>query len=487
MGGQFLVNAASKLAWVGCLLSAAACTSTLDGRRYACIPDAGDSADQPQCPGNYRCGAEKFCHQRGDTTVAWICAVDTDCEGGWKCGLADSRTFRECHEPTSKTPAFACAADTDCVQQWKCGLEGICHSPKREAAYLCRSDAGLSDKWCEQGWRCTPEGLCTNPKDDALRELSLPAFPTGTQINPAPSIGPISSFSVSQVYLAGVGASLQTVAYVQDGGLNAFVIDRTGAFPPQRFAVPGGAPLTFAAHGTRGEFQVGTLSPVAGPETQVFVASAAGALSSVVLEPDGGTTFRTMSASFPVRRLTQGTAGTGLTPRIVGFDPDPDGGFLVASGPTSSSEGTYFGFPGVDFIAHPNNRILDMASMRGGLYRDVVFAIEERGLWMLDRRGGGECFNPTTLPPLTRPYCSAPQPVTQGLAQVGHEGRHDQPGQRHFRRQKGREGRNHDHRHGKAHGSLDEAREQSDRHRGPESRDGHACDDQIHPVLPRLA
>ncbi len=414
-------NAASKLAWVGCLVAAACTPGALEGGRYACSRDAGDSADRPQCPQDWRCSLDKVCRQLGDTSSDWRCEVDDDCENGWSCGLAAARTFRECHDPKRLLPAFACAADQDCVQQWRCGLEGICHSPAKAAAYVCRSDAGLSDTWCEQGWRCTPEGVCTNPQADALRELSLPAFPAGAMINPEPSVGPISSFSVSQVYSSGIGARLQTVAFVQDGGLNAFVIDRTGAAPPQRYAIPGGPPLTFAAHGTRGEFQVATQSPLSEPETQVFVISGDGGLFSVALLEDGGTVSRPMSFS-PIRRLTLGTAALGLTPRVLGFETASTGAFIAAAGPTSRWASVYYGFAGSDFGLVPNNQVLDLTSMRAGLSREAVFAIDERGLWVMDRGVVNNCFIPTMLPPLTRPFCIAPQPVTHrptGLRPLG--------------------------------------------------------------------
>jgi|GEM_PF-5359539 len=150
-GDSGLANARGKLASV-CLFILTACTpGPLEGGRYACHRDAGGSE---QCPEDWRCATNGFCRKVGDVSQVWRCALDADCEGGWVCGLSSSRDFRECHDPKTVAAAFACTADTDCVQQWRCGLEGVCHSPAKAAAYVCRSDAGLEDKWCEQGWRC---------------------------------------------------------------------------------------------------------------------------------------------------------------------------------------------------------------------------------------------------------------------------------------------------------------------------------------------
>lgn len=401
-----MANAAWKVASVGFFVLISCTPGALEGGRYACDRDAGAGE---QCPEDWRCGNEGFCRKVGDVSKAWRCALDADCEGRWVCGLSSSRDFRECHDPKLAAAAFACAADTDCVQQWRCGLEGVCHSPSKAAAYVCVSDAGYSDTWCEQGWRCTVEGTCTNPQADALRELSLPPFPAGTLINPEPGVGPISRFSVSQVYASGIGARLQSVVWAGDAGLSAFVIDRTGAAPPLRYTIPGASPLTFAAHGTRGEFQVGTQSPLAEPETQVFVINRDAGVVSIALLEDGGTESRPMDF-FPSTRLTLGTAGTGLTPRAFAFNPDPDVPFAAASGPTSVWFGPFKDFFDV-FSEVPDNRILDLTGMRAGLAREAVFAIDERGLWVMDR-DFNNCFVPTLLPPLTRPYCMGPQPIT---------------------------------------------------------------------------
>jgi len=405
-----LANARGKLASV-CLFILTACTpGPLEGGRYACHRDAGGSE---QCPEDWRCATNGFCRKVGDVSQVWRCALDADCEGGWVCGLSSSRDFRECHDPKTVAAAFACTADTDCVQQWRCGLEGVCHSPAKAAAYVCRSDAGLEDKWCEQGWRCTPEGLCTDPQADALRGLSLPAFPGGTLINPEASIGPVSRFSVSQVYASGIGARLQTVVFMADAGLSAFVIDRTGAAPPLRYAIPGGPPLTFAAHGTRGEFQVGTQSPLAEPETQVFVVRRDAGVDSVALLDDGGTESRKLYFD-PISRVSIGSAGTGLTPRMFGYAPELELASLfgAASGPSSSWVAGFIDLNGDFFSETPNNRLFDVTGMRAGLDREAVFAIDERGLWVMDRASMINCFIPTLLPPLTRPHCPGLQPIT---------------------------------------------------------------------------
>jgi hypothetical protein len=70
---------------LGAVLGAAlsGCPETLDfkaGRFYACSRDGGAE----QCSTGWRCGLEGYCHPANG--AAWLCEVDSDCDGVWRCG-----------------------------------------------------------------------------------------------------------------------------------------------------------------------------------------------------------------------------------------------------------------------------------------------------------------------------------------------------------------------------------------------------------------
>jgi hypothetical protein len=58
-------------------------------------------------------------------------------------------------------------------------------------------------------------------------------------------------------------------------------------------------------------------------------------------------------------------------------------------------------------------------------------------------------------------------PLPGGLADIGHQGRQDEPGQCLLWLQKGRKAGNHDQGHGKANRAFDKACKKRDRHRSP--------------------
>lgn len=122
--------------------------SYLESGRYACEPGEPD-----QCPGQWRCGLEGYCHQLGNTSVAWRCATNDDCEGQFVCGLPKSGEFRECHDPAAPQD-WPCEVPTDCVGGWSCGIASgggsrQCHDPAAPEAWPCELPSD-----CLGGWQC---------------------------------------------------------------------------------------------------------------------------------------------------------------------------------------------------------------------------------------------------------------------------------------------------------------------------------------------
>ena len=59
------------LVLAACLLLFAGCPAgSLPGGRYTCTFDGG-LADSQQCPGDFRCGLEGYCHHDNDTSIGW--------------------------------------------------------------------------------------------------------------------------------------------------------------------------------------------------------------------------------------------------------------------------------------------------------------------------------------------------------------------------------------------------------------------------------
>ena len=138
-----------KRALIITLFALTSCQPTfLEAGRYACERDQPD-----QCPGKWRCGLEGYCHQIGNTLVAWRCEIDDDCEGGFHCGMSKTSEFRECHDPT-KPQDWPCEVPSDCVADWSCGLTSSgdgrqCHDPSAPQAWPCEQPSD-----CLGGWTC---------------------------------------------------------------------------------------------------------------------------------------------------------------------------------------------------------------------------------------------------------------------------------------------------------------------------------------------
>lgn len=151
--------------------AAAACNTGLglgQGRLYACERDGGwrgDGGGEPQCPGDFHCGLEGYCHAR-DAGAAWRCEADFDCDPGWRCGLRGDGGLGACQDRAVGGP-YPCvpADDSACEQLWRCGLSGQCHDPDAGAALPCLEG---EDRWCDRGWRCGPELVCVDPSREAL-------------------------------------------------------------------------------------------------------------------------------------------------------------------------------------------------------------------------------------------------------------------------------------------------------------------------------
>ncbi len=379
------------------------CTAPSPGPgRYSCSRDAGEEAlGAEQCPENYRCGLENYCHRLGDVGTAWRCETDDDCENGYHCGLDAARQVRQCQDSEKPGP-FACFVDADCVPPWRCGVDGVCHARGVAAEYACRADGGApDDQWCELGWRCSTDGTCTDPAADALRPYTPAPFPSGDVAGLAPAVGPIDRFSVSQVFASGLGAGTQLVAIVEGGKLIVHLVDRRGEQPPMRYDL-GPAPATFAAHGSRGAS--GTPLAITDSVPRVLTANAQGDLSIIALAPDGG--FSETTAGPGARRFSQGTAAVGLAPRTIAWQPTPTS-FVAVSGAEDLWNGGYDVAIGVAFGAVPGNAVLDIVGVRAKPDREAVYAVDQRGVWLLDRAvGGSDCFLPLVVPPLSNPHCA---------------------------------------------------------------------------------
>lgn len=320
------------------LLVLCGCTPThLESGRYACEPGLPD-----QCPGAWRCGLEGYCHQLGNTTVAWRCETSADCEGGFSCGLSKSGEFRECHDPSAPR-AYDCLTDEDCVG----------------------------------GWRCGPEEVCLDPSTDALGDLVLAAVGSGRQINSLGSRSPVSQFSVSPFFTEGRARGRGNLAFVQDGHVRAMSVEAAAGLTAT-YDLGTDLPVALIAHGARGTISGGV------PDERERVS---------MLWPDGGlTTFRFESGGSitrddnvgnpvpPFDMFGQGSGGPGLTPVVYAVAARP-GNFF------GRIEGEFVDWFNLwteefdDFATVPNNRIRSITGLRFRDWLECVYMVDERGLW----------------------------------------------------------------------------------------------------------
>lgn len=439
-----------RRALLGALCALAACTPThLESGRYACERDQPD-----QCPGQWRCGLEGYCHQLGNTSVAWRCESDDDCEGGFRCGLSKTQEYRECHDPAAPQdwpcevqgdclggwtcglttgrdarqchdPAaprsWPCETSADCVGGWSCGLASDgelreCHDPQNPRAWAC-----VDDEDCLGGWRCGTERVCVDPSADALGQLTLAPLDGGAHLSPRGSTSPVTLLSVSPFYSEGRGRGRGNLAFVQDGRVHAMSLDSiTGGF--SRFDLGTEQPHTLLAHGARGANSFG------GNDELDRVS---------IVWPDGGTsTFTFDGGAFdrydigdqimPIDTLHHGSAGGGFTPSVFGFSSTPGDYYLRLRGDDGFTYDLLPEFDWTDFQQVPNNRIHSMTGLRRGLNLECVYVTDERGLWVQQRGGSlnGEdissyLFEPVNIDLFQHTECVSAGPKIRTVRGVG--------------------------------------------------------------------
>lgn len=420
------------------LLSLGACTPTfLESGRYACEPGEPD-----QCPGQWRCGLEGSCHQLGNTSVAWRCETNADCEGDFTCGVSKSREFRECHDPSAPQDwpcegpadcvggwscgltvsadarqchdpaaprAWPCETSDDCVGGWSCGLASDgerreCHDPRNPRAWACAAESD-----CLSFWRCGTEQVCVDPSADALGQLTLAELDGGAHLNALGSRSPTSLLSVSPFYAEGRGRGRGNLAWVQDGHARAMSFDSlTGGFT--RYDLGTERPQALLAHGARGAIDTGGNDEL----DRVSVVWPDGGLSILTFT---GSTYREYdygSRIAAVDRLSHGSATGGLTPSVFAYPSTPGELYWRMRGEDLFGYNLYTELGFADFAQVPNNRIHSMASLRHTALQECVYLTDERGLWVSQRGGTDNVevissyfFEPVSLDPFKHTDCSS--------------------------------------------------------------------------------
>lgn len=386
------------------LTALAACAPAyLESGRYACEP--GEPA---QCPGAWRCGLEGYCHRLGDTTVAWRCATNDDCENHFTCGLSASGDARQCHDPL-KPKAWPCETNGDCVADWSCGLAAggdrrECHDPANPRAWTC-----VTDDDCLGGWRCASERVCVDPSADALGRLVLAGLDAGVQLNSLGSKSPIRMLSVSQFFSTAPARDRGNLAYVQDGHLRAMslnAIDGWGA----SYDLGTQMPVALIAHGARGE---DLASGVPDERERVSALWPDGGMTTYSFE-DGGL-FGTRdhgNNSEAYDLFGQGVSVSGLEPSMFAVATQPGLQYARVRGEWSFGQ-DLFTIQGADFYMVPNNRIRSIAGARHAPWLECVYVVDERGLWVSQTGGttpGGVTvqsyyFEPVSLGGFTHSQC----------------------------------------------------------------------------------
>ncbi len=169
------MRAARALAALAAAACAAGCTSLDTGapRAYPCTEDT-------ECRGGWVCGLERTCHPA--EPGPWRCA---DADGGvadcfgWHCGL-EGRCYPKADQvPRPCDPALeADGGRDDCAEGWRCGLERVCHQRGALNAWQCADDSH-----CEGTWRCGPARACVDPSAEAPVAAQAPGFAV-TRLSP---------------------------------------------------------------------------------------------------------------------------------------------------------------------------------------------------------------------------------------------------------------------------------------------------------------
>lgn len=361
-----------RRALVVSLFALAACTPTqLEPGRYACQRELPD-----QCPGDWRCGLEGFCHQVGDTAVAWRCENNGDCEAGWGCGLTNDGEHRECHDPSAPR-GWKCAVDTDCVGGWRCG-------------------AGAS---------------CVDPGGDTLTPLVLANVNAGTHINSLRSRTRASKLTVSPLYSQGRGNRRTNLAFVQDGHLQAISLDPVaGTMASFDFGVQ--SPRSLAAHGARGT----NLQDAPDELDRLSVLWADGGLSTFRFADGGVAGEEVYGNSYAAYDLLgQSSATPGVSPSVYAVNTRPGAGYVRIDGDYAQELDLIAtnATDRLDFSAVPSNRIRSVTGLRLNDAVECVYLVDERGLWVSQRgwpNGSGIAsydFEPVRLEGFTHTACQA--------------------------------------------------------------------------------
>ena len=356
------------------LVVLSACTPThLESGRYACEPGLPD-----QCPGAWRCGLEGYCHQLGNTTVAWRCETNADCEGGFSCGLSKSGEFRECHDPSAPR-AYDCATDEDCVG----------------------------------GWRCGTEAVCVDPSEDALGVLVLAGVSGGTHVNSLRSTSPLSRLSVSPFFTEGSGRGRGNAVFVQDAHLRAMSLDVSRGVVGS-YDLGTVLPTAFLAHGARGITD--ELIPHPDELERVSAVWADGSLS-IFSFADGGVPDEVAWSGLPqLDTLSQGSGSGLLLPSVFGFQRQSGQFYARIRG---DGVGVYAldTVEGANFYEVPGNRLRSVTSLKFSDALECVYVVDDRGLWVSQRGGtlpSGDIiaswdFEPVNLPSFTHTECLGSQ------------------------------------------------------------------------------
>jgi hypothetical protein len=452
--------------WAALIAVVALCgcnSGSLEGGRYKCVYN-GQLQDEQQCPGDWRCGLEGYCHHYNDTSVKWRCLSAADCELKWSCGLDESRDAGQCHDPDPlNVQPWACNDDShctagwhcgpghvcydrtvaapadcrpdrgDCADGWRCGLTGKCQDTVHPGPSPCATDAGLDDSWCDQQWRCAPAGSCIDPASDALVPGALPALDAGERINPFSEVTPVDHFAFSPLYEGNPGRGVQTEVFLQGGRARAILSDRTGGTFAHLYDLGSAAGiLAVAAQGSR-SMHIGASEAFYIPDetSRVFFALVDGGVRMSELYPDGMSTTPAELYTYdgPIQRLTVGSTVGTLAPVVMGFSEHEDVYVTIVGNDAYPSVfvNEFFG----SFIGSgpPGNRIVDAVGVRASEVTYCDFTVDGRGLWTrphnVDPAGGGYEHIAVQVPPFINDTCyDLPNAQSQritGLAPLGRD------------------------------------------------------------------
>ncbi len=403
MTARWLAVGAALFALAGCK------SRPLEAGRYACDPTVTQEAlDTAQCPGEWRCGLERYCHAIGDTTVAWTCASDLDCEAGWKCGLSATRDRHECHDPERPDAGLACEVDGDCVAGWRCGVGAT----------------------------------CVDPAEDALVPDSPAAIGASDRVSPLLVTEPVTLFSASAVLTGFSSDDRRLLAYVSGGNLH-FVDQYVGAdlrlgTNPHRYFDVGdaGAVAALSAYGLDAYDRIGPYDEdfTDNPDPRAFLLRPDGGLAEVTVLSDGGIRWQEPMTDYfgnivtvKANRLKMSDPVPETPPMGLAFNTVPADKYLRFDSSTLwIEEDLSVMSDWTDFAGVPDNEIHDMSAMRPDPGHLCVFAADNRGLFISQVYASNGpsfyAFEPVNIPPFfPNQVCSPPSYRIQALNLKGRD------------------------------------------------------------------